>query len=152
MTNEAALVPTGICGAHARSSGEPCKQKAGANTQHSGEGRCWLHGGNAGRTPVGHRSGRRSLVPVVLLTDRLEELLGSDELLSVDREAEYLQTAVEDALAQLDSQRPEEVRAWDLLAEAAAERGDTLPILKLTAVGKDEQDKIELLVQIKKNA
>ena len=39
------------CGAKTRA-GTPCKQKAGWGTDHVGQGRCKLHGGNAGRPPI----------------------------------------------------------------------------------------------------
>lgn len=39
------------CGAKTRS-GVPCKQVAGARTNHTGEGRCWLHGGASPQAEV----------------------------------------------------------------------------------------------------
>lgn len=47
----------GTCGAKTRA-GTPCQQRAGWGTDHVGQGRCKLHGGNAGR-PIVH--GRYSL-------------------------------------------------------------------------------------------
>jgi hypothetical protein len=38
---------TARCGAHARSTGGPCKRGAGAGTSHKGWGRCSNHGGNS---------------------------------------------------------------------------------------------------------
>jgi hypothetical protein len=43
-----------ICGADNRA-GEPCKRPAGWGTDHVGEGRCKLHGGNAG-APEGNQN------------------------------------------------------------------------------------------------
>jgi hypothetical protein len=41
--------PVPLCGAKAKTTGNPCKRKAGAGTSHPGQGRCSTHGGN---TPV----------------------------------------------------------------------------------------------------
>lgn len=45
-----------LCGAKNRA-GEPCKRPAGWGTAHVGEGRCKLHGGNAG-APKGNANAR----------------------------------------------------------------------------------------------
>ncbi|MEA2385546.1 MAG: hypothetical protein QOH72_5517 [Solirubrobacteraceae bacterium] len=45
-----------ICGAHSKSTGEPCRMAAGQRTDHAGTGRCWLHGG---RTPDGRKFAQR---------------------------------------------------------------------------------------------
>jgi hypothetical protein len=44
------------CGAHARSTGKPCKRGAGAGTSHPGAGLCSNHGGS---TPTGERHAER---------------------------------------------------------------------------------------------
>lgn len=48
---------SGLCGAMARSTGNPCTQPAGWGTDHVGEGRCRFHGG---ASPIKH--GRYSKV------------------------------------------------------------------------------------------
>ncbi|UQN05473.1 hypothetical protein [Deinococcus sp. QL22] len=59
------------CGAKLQKTGKPCHQKAGARTDHPGEGRCWLHGG---LTPI--RSGRYSGITT---RPRLQELIARFE-------------------------------------------------------------------------
>lgn len=53
------------CGAKKRQGGEPCGQAAGWGTNHAGEGRCKLHGGNNrithGRYSLIHRESLRDL-------------------------------------------------------------------------------------------
>ena len=44
------------CGAHARSTGKPCKNPAGYKTEHPGEGRCHLHGGDSSGAPQGNKN------------------------------------------------------------------------------------------------
>lgn len=45
-----------LCGAHSKSTGQPCQMGAGQRTDHPGTGRCWLHGG---RTPDGRKFAQR---------------------------------------------------------------------------------------------
>src|SRR5690554_6337356 len=45
----------GICGARAKQTGQPCKQKAGWGTDHVGTGRCKLHGGCSPGAPKGNK-------------------------------------------------------------------------------------------------
>lgn len=45
-----------VCGAKTRA-GSPCQQRAGWGTDHVGEGRCKLHGGNAG-APKGSQNAK----------------------------------------------------------------------------------------------
>lgn len=59
------------CGAKTRSGGT-CKQPAGWGTQHVGEGRCKLHGGNAGR-PIIH--GRYSVKHREKLAENIHKFL-----------------------------------------------------------------------------
>lgn len=59
------------CGAQTRA-GTPCKQPAGWGTDHVGEGRCKLHGGNAGRKP---KHGRYSVKHRQELADKLGDYL-----------------------------------------------------------------------------
>jgi hypothetical protein len=144
-----------LCGATKKASGEPCGQHAGANTDHLGKGKCWLHGGRAGATPYGPlsaRGRRRSLTPIVHITERMEEILESEDLLSVDREAALLRAALEDSLAALDNRRQGEFRAWEILAANAAEAGKAIPTLHMTGLSKDEQGIIDLLVKTTKTA
>ena len=59
------------CGAKTRSGGT-CKQPSGWGTEHVGEGRCKLHGGNAGR-PIIH--GRYSLKHREKLAESVQKFL-----------------------------------------------------------------------------
>jgi hypothetical protein len=59
------------CGAKVPTTGKPCRHRAGARTDHVGEGRCWLHGG---LTPI--RSGRYSGITT---RPRLQELIAKFE-------------------------------------------------------------------------
>lgn len=63
------------CEAKTRS-GTPCKQKAGWGTEHVGEGRCKLHGGNAGR-PIIH--GRYSVKHLESLQEKHIQFLNDPE-------------------------------------------------------------------------
>lgn len=57
------------CGARTRA-GSPCRRPAGWGTAHPGEGRCKLHGGNAG-PPVGNKNARRHGLYETVIRDRL---------------------------------------------------------------------------------
>jgi hypothetical protein len=62
--------PTGggqYCGAKVPKTGKPCRQRAGARTDHVGEGCCWLHGG---LTPI-----RRGRYSGITTRPRLQELI-----------------------------------------------------------------------------
>jgi len=51
-----------ICGATAKSTGEPCKLAAGYGTDHLGEGRCKYHGGcNTGPKPENMKKNKNSV-------------------------------------------------------------------------------------------
>jgi len=50
MTDEHDRSEADLCGGEC-TDGTPCKRPAGWGTDHVGEGRCKLHGGNAGRPP-----------------------------------------------------------------------------------------------------
>lgn len=50
---------TDRCGAHARTTGKPCRNPAGFRTDHLGHGRCFMHGGSS---PIIH--GQRATLPV----------------------------------------------------------------------------------------
>lgn len=56
MERDTSPTPEGKCGAHAKSTGEPCKKTAGMGTNHLGTGRCKFHGGSS---PGGKLQGQR---------------------------------------------------------------------------------------------
>ncbi len=45
-----------ICGAKAKSTGEPCEKPAGWGTDHQGEGKCKYHGGASKGAPKGNKN------------------------------------------------------------------------------------------------
>ena len=63
-----------LCGAETRD-GSPCKNRAGKGTDHLGEGRCKLHGGNAGRPP---KHGRYSVKAREGLEDKIRQYREED--------------------------------------------------------------------------
>lgn len=67
-----------ICGARARSTGQPCQKPAGWGTDHTGEGRCKLHGG---ASPVRH--GRYSTVKTTELREAIERFQNEEDPLDV---------------------------------------------------------------------
>ena len=62
---------TEYCGAKTRK-GTPCKRPVGWGTEHIGEGRCKLHGGNAGRPII---SGRYSVKHRASLNEKMQQFL-----------------------------------------------------------------------------
>lgn len=62
------------CGAKKRSgegAGEPCQNRAGFRTDHLGEGRCYIHGGDGGR--VRAAVGRYAMIKSQSLRDLMEQ-------------------------------------------------------------------------------
>jgi hypothetical protein len=51
MATSKTKAPHAKCGAHAKQTGKPCTRPAGWGTDHSGSGRCKMHGG---KTPIKH--------------------------------------------------------------------------------------------------
>lgn len=84
------------CGAKTRS-GKPCKQKAGARTDHPGQGRCWLHGG---RTPIKH--GRYSQIQRPRLKELLERFHDDPTPLDLLPEVVLLRALVTDYVERYD--------------------------------------------------
>jgi hypothetical protein len=68
-----------MCGAQLRNKpGTSCRQTAGKNTPHEGNGRCWLHGG---LTPV--KSGRWSKVTRRAISELVEQMAQDDNPLDI---------------------------------------------------------------------
>jgi hypothetical protein len=67
MTDEHDRSEADLCGGEC-TDGTPCKRPAGWGTDHVGEGRCKLHGGNAGRPP---KHGRYSVKAREGLEDKI---------------------------------------------------------------------------------
>ncbi len=65
------------CGAKTNA-GRPCNSRAGAGTEHYGEGRCKFHGG---KTPIQH--GRRSTLRHQKLGTKIQEFLSNPDLLDI---------------------------------------------------------------------
>jgi len=87
--------PHAKCGAHARRTGKPCKQPAGARTDHPGEGKCFLHGG---ATPIRH--GIYSEIKRKSLRQQLERIEKDGAGLDLTREVNLLRALIADQLAQ----------------------------------------------------
>lgn len=78
MQDAKALEPYARCGATRRNKGVPCRNPAGFRTDHTGQGRCYLHGG---ATPV--RTGRYSTIvrdSVAEIHEQLEAEPDSEKL------------------------------------------------------------------------
>lgn len=86
------------CGAKTRGGGT-CKQAQGARTDHPGDGRCWLHGGD---TPIKH--GFDSTVHAARLKDRIARHLGNPDPTNLLPE-----------LAQLRAFAEELMERWELI-------------------------------------
>jgi len=80
-----------ICGATARSTGQPCRRPAGWGTNHPGAGRCKLHGGATPSGPAsphyvhGERCRPRPMPPISVDQAEVEEFLERFDLLDLDR-------------------------------------------------------------------
>lgn len=98
--------PKQICGAHTEKG--PCRQPAGARTDHPGDGKCWLHGG---RTPIKH--GRYSRIK----RPRLAELIASfgeetdEEAVRLRWELDLLRGLIVDYVERYDEQT-DALLAW----------------------------------------
>lgn len=79
--------------------GRFCKQPAGARTEHLGTGRCWLHGGRAGRTPI---HGRRSEVSRYALRRTYENWLDDPNRKELDAELTVLRLLLSETLEEYE--------------------------------------------------
>lgn len=73
-----------LCGAK-RKGGGTCRNVAGKNTDHVGQGRCWLHGG---ATPI--KTGRYSTVKRETLRDRIAQFEADPDPLNLASEVALL--------------------------------------------------------------
>lgn len=81
--------PKEKCGAWGRQGQMPCRHPAGFRTDHSGFGKCYLHGGNA---PVKH--GRYARVQNQAIKDLLDELEDDDDPMNLLPEVQLLRALV----------------------------------------------------------
>lgn len=79
------IAPDTTCNGIVRSGLAYCRQPAGANTDHRGQGRCKLHGG---ANPVKH--GRYSTVKSTALRDLIRHFDADPDLLNIEREVSVL--------------------------------------------------------------
>lgn len=86
-----------ICGAKAKSTGQPCQKPAGWGTSHKGEGRCRIHGG---ATPVKH--GLYSKYTRHKLSEMIDRMAEDEELLNLRQNAAFLQSLIIDILNRLE--------------------------------------------------
>jgi hypothetical protein len=90
------------CGAKTRSGGQ-CKKQSGWGTDHVGEGRCKLHGGNAGR-PVQH--GRYSLVHRASLREKAEKYFNDSSPGDLTGELALMRALLQDYLERFPDEMP----------------------------------------------
>lgn len=87
------------CGAKSRNKDKICMKPAGEGTPHLREGRCYLHGGLTPIVKDGSESKiygrRRPQALKVRLADRIDELMHSEELLTLDRQIATLRAYIE---------------------------------------------------------
>jgi hypothetical protein len=95
-----------LCGAHSRSTGNPCQNIAGKGTNHLGQGRCRHHGG---ATPIQH--GLYSKIRRDRLGKRIAEIAERSDLLQLDEELAMMKALLEDWIQQYQS-RADGLRAW----------------------------------------
>jgi hypothetical protein len=118
-----------LCGARKRAADGPCRQGAGARTDHQGIGKCWLHGGS---TPNHQQSAARELVRREVV--QAVEILGAPP---IDDPLRALQQLAGEVLAwknaiaarvSLDDLMgdSEQVRAAVVLLERALDRCNTV--------------------------
>lgn len=93
------------CGAKTRS-GHPCKQAAGAGTDHPGEGRCKFHGG---ASPI--RSGRYSKIDRPRIRELYEEFAQDADPLDVSDELHMARAIFRDFLERYD-ENSTALRVW----------------------------------------
>ena len=90
------------CGAKNRA-GNPCGQRAGWGTDHVGDGRCKLHGGNAGR-PIIH--GRYSIKHRESLQAKMQEFLEDENPGNLMSELALQRAMLQDFLERLGTEIP----------------------------------------------
>lgn len=116
MSDGKALVPYARCGAKTRQ-GASCKQVAGARTPHTGQGRCWLHGG---RTPIKH--GRYSTIKRDDIRQLVEQHADDPDPLNTFPELALARALLQDYIERYDQWR-EAFLAW----HASFTSGETAP-------------------------
>ena len=100
MANE----PMEVCGRHARSTGEPCQNRAGKGTDHLGTGACKFHGGNAKTT-----HGRFSKVKRQKLAELIDQYMHDPDPLDVLPEVATLRALIADKLESEDAPKAAEI-------------------------------------------
>ncbi|GAA4015594.1 hypothetical protein GCM10022631_29680 [Deinococcus rubellus] len=102
-----------ICGAKGRRNGKPCRHPAGFRTDHSGSGRCWLHGG---LTPA--PKGRYTSIRRARIKELLIEFQDDPDPLNLLPEAMLLRALVQDFIDRFDEQ-DQMLTRWNLSFEKA---------------------------------
>jgi hypothetical protein len=114
MPDESSLMPYGgdnPCGAQVRSNDakyDVCMMPAGYRTDHVGEGRCYLHGGNALV-----KSGRYSKILKVELQEAIERHANDPDVLNMEPELATARALFEDFINRYD-ENSEALLAWHL--------------------------------------
>lgn len=136
-----------LCGAKAKSTGEPCQQPAGPN------GRCRYHGGKSlkGAAHPNLKTGRWSKDVPTRIAARLEEALNDPDLLSLNDEIRLNDARIGELVAALDT--GETGRIWKALRrqvallqlanrekDLAAAGAAISEIVRLTEAGDAEQE------------
>ena len=94
------------CGAHSRSTGQPCLNISGKGTDHIGQGKCGQHGG---LTPTKH--GLYSKVLRTSLRQRMAEIENDPNLVRLHSELALMKTLLESSAERFQS-HDEALRAW----------------------------------------
>ena len=89
--------PATRCGARTRS-GAPCRHPLGKNTDHLGQGRCWLHGG---KTPIRH--GRYSAIERTRVGELAEQFEKDPDPLNLLPELAQARAVYQDYLERFDA-------------------------------------------------
>ena len=110
-----------ICGAKAKSTGEPCKKPAGWGTDHPGEGRCRYHGGASNGAPKKNKNAVKTGEHETIWLDQLDH-----------KEKELFYLIDVDVMKQLD----EEIKLTTIRERRMLERIANLANLDYTVVEK----------------
>jgi hypothetical protein len=97
---------TSVCGAHSRTTQQPCKNIAGKGTDHVGQGRCRHHGG---ATPI--KNGLYSKIHRHRIGQRMAEIAASSDLLQLHQELAMMKVLLEQ-LMERDQAGIDVLRAW----------------------------------------
>lgn len=108
------------CGAYLRKKNTLCMNRAGQNTDHLGEGRCYLHGG---QTPI-RSTGKRSIIRsrrMKSMQELFEEHRSSPDLLRMDNQVAQLKAMIDLRFEMMTESGDTYKRIYEQFMEMAAE-------------------------------